>query len=265
MYTLNGFDLDDNTLGGYLLFESQPYGGIGRRTNSFDAGQRDGRVSVPWQLDAPVISLVERLPAEHLRAFLAFLNGPELVLSYTDEPMLEASVELLSSQVENLPTADPMVDVRFVLQFNDVFWRSASEHIFEPVALDSASVAVQLFPGLSAPVRDAVVRVRGQVNGLRVSDSRGTFFEYTADLLGTEWLLFDAATGKAFKATTDTWVMNPANEVTSLVTNGPGPYYLELTPSFTDPSSRLAVLTVTSSARSGSPTVEVRGKNAFLV
>lgn len=263
MYALNGFDLDENTLDGHLGFASQPFAGLNRQTNSFARGQRDGRVSVRSRLEAPVVALVERIPTGSLQAFEALLNSPSLVLSKTDGSGVEAPVELTSASVENLATADPFVDVRFTLQFNDVFWRSSAEVTSTATAIGSNSVAVTAFPGISAPVRDAVIRVKGGVTGLTVADSRGTFFNYTAVLLSTEWLRFESATGRAYKTTTDTWT--GGTEVTSLIDNGPGPYYLEVTPTFTDPSSRHAELTVTSSARTGSPTVQVRGKNAFLV
>lgn len=263
MYALNGFDLDDNTLDGHLGFGSQPFAGLSRQSNSFARGQRDGRVTVRPRLEAPVVALVERIPTESLQAFEALLNAPTLVLSKTDGSGAEAPVELTSLSVENLATFDPFVDVRFTLQFNDVFWRSRVETTTTAAAIGSASVTVNAFPGISAPIRDAIIRVKGGVTGLSVADSRGTFFTYTAVLLGTEWLRFESASGRAWKTTTDTWT--GGTEVTSLIGNGPGPYYLELTPTFTDPVSRQAQLTATSSARTGSPTVEVRGKNAFLV
>lgn len=266
MYALNGFNLDSNSLGGYLLFDSQPYAGINRRSNSFQAGARDGRIAVPWQNDAPVIALVERLPAANLGAFEALLNSATLELNRTDVADRFASVELTSLAVENLATADAWVDVRFTLQFNDVYWRAEDVTTYTPVALDSPSVTVQVFSGISAPIRDAIIRVKGGAAAIVLTGSNGTQATYGTNLATTSWFRFESATGRAFTTTTDTWT--GGTEVTGLVQNGVGPYFLELAPTFTtpgDPTTRVAELRVIAATRSGTPTVEVRGRNAFLV
>lgn len=261
MFSLNGIALDNESRGWSLQFGSEPYLGIDRRSNSFGRGQRAGYIALPSVTDRTAMPLVMRAPAADLQQLMALLDAQPLTLSLT-EGTVEVVVELMAASPKNLSTAVPTVEVSVVLQLNDPSWRDVTETT-AVTALAAASVVASVFPSLSAPVRDAIVRVKGNVTGLKVADSRGSYFSYPVALPAGSYLRFHSDTGRAFTTTTDTWT--GGTEVTGVIVNGPGPYFLEITPTFTDPSVRTGGLTVTTDTRASSPTIEVRGKGAYLV
>ena len=256
-YALNGIDLDNNSMGTHLQAESKPKPGIERRTVTVSGGGRDGNVPVPQSSESPVIALVVRVPEASEEAFLALLSSPSLTLTHDGR---DAVVELLAAASE---FGFLFTDYTCLFRVPGMFWRDPTVTTTTAVAISSASVVVDVMSGLSAPVRDAIVRIKGGVTNPKVTDSQGSSFQYIGVLPATSWLRFHSDTGRAYTTTTDVWT--GGTEVTGVVLNGPTVYPLELTPKFTDPTIRAAQFTVTTTARTGTPTVEIRGKRAYRV
>jgi hypothetical protein len=261
MFELNGVSLDDDALGWHLLRGTEPHLPINRRSRSFE-GVTDGMISIRPQQGAPVMPLKVRVKQSALEAFMALVNSRILTLRVSGDTKV-AVVELLSAATELLPTLVPEVDVSLVLRFNDVSWRDAPTTTSPASLITSASTTSAVMAGISAPVRDATIRVRGSITGLEVSDSGGSSFSYAPNIPSGSYLRFHCDSGRAFVTTSDTWV--GGSEVTGQIENGVGPYFFELTPTFTDPKTREVRLTVTSSARAGTPSIQVRGRRAFIV
>lgn len=259
MFFVNGVALDNGVYGWSVQASSEPYGGISRRTVDLVNGQRSGNVPVETGEESPVIALTVRSRADTLGALLALLDSQQVTLG---KGALTAPVEVLTA-TPKLVRSDPALgsDVAVVFRFYDLFWRDAETT--ETTALGSGSVAATVLHGLQGPVRDAVIRVAGSVTGLQVADSGGSWFKYPANVPDGSYLRFHSDTGRAWVTTTDTWT--GGSEVTGLIQNGPGPYPFQIVPSFTDPGDRDGVLTVTTTARSGSPTINVRGSRAYRV
>ncbi len=262
MFSVNGHALDDPARGWLVLEDgTEPRANIEVELESLTVAGRDGVKPLPLgRVGAPVIPLVIETPPEGEQALRSLFRARTLVLTDDTRPGLEVQVERLSvSTFEDVNVNE----VTVLLRLPGVYWRDDADDTTDPAALGSGSVALSVMAGLSAPVRDALVRVTGGASNLRVTDSEGSFFEYGAALPSGSFLRFDSETGRAWVTDTDTWSGGTA--VTGLITTGPGPYPFELTPAFTNPDTRAAEVTVTTSARTGSPAIEFRGRRAYEV
>ena len=256
-FTANGVDLDDNPMGTHLLDSSSPRAGIERRVTTASRGRRDGNKAVASSNESPVLALVVRVPQASEDAFLALMDSASLTLGHRG---WVAQVELLG--------ASPALGFNFTdytctFRFPDMFWRDPADTTTAALAIASASVTADIFADISAPIRDGMVRIKGGITNPRFTDSGGSFFQYTGVVPAGSWLRYEMATGRAFTTTTDVWV--GGTQVTAAITNGPSVYPLELVPVFTDPLTRSARFVLSSTARTGTATVEVRGKRAFRV
>lgn len=260
MYLVNDVALDNDAYGWSIQASSEPYGAITRRNVELTIGTRSGSVPVYAGEDSPVIALTIRAPADTLGALLALLDAQTVKLGKEDG--MTAPVEVLTA-TPRLIAGDPELgaDVVAVFRFYDLFWRDAETT--ETTNLGAASVPVEVLRGLQGPVRDAIVRVAGSTTGLVVTDSGGSWFKYAPNVPAGSFLRFHSDTGRAFVTATNTWT--GGTEVTGLVENGPGPYPFQIVPSFTDPGNRVGVLTVTSTARTGSSQIIVKGRRAYRI
>lgn len=117
--------------------------------------------------------------------------------------------------------------------------------------------------GLSAPVQDAVLRIKGPATGIQVTDSSGAWVVLPDTPAGT-WSRFEADTGRCFQTTTDTWT--GGTEVSGSCDFGGPRGVFEIIPVMApgDPGSRSGQLTVATATRPGA-VFEVRGKAAYLL
>jgi len=196
-----------------------------------------------------------RAPEASADALLALFDAEPLILGDVGR---EAAVELLSATPEHRVVQRKFwYYVTALLRVNGVYWRDEDDTTTEPVNL-AASTVVTLLDGLTAPVDDAVLRVKGQATGLVVTDSGGTSLSYGAEIPAGSYMRYHCAARRAWLTATDTW--EGGTEVTGNITSGRHP--LEIRPHFTDPSDRAGRLTVTTTARSGAQ-IEVRGRRAY--
>lgn len=264
MFSVNGVALDNPDLGWVVLEQSSVVSSVAYDLQSLAIPGRDGVISLPAaRARPPLFPITVETPRANQRALRAVFMQRRLILTEDEQDGIEALVELSTITPQTYGPADEIVEVTALLRLPGVFWRDTTATTSDPVAIDSAEVEVELLAGLTAPVRDAIIRVKGGATTLHVEDSAGSFFEYTDVLGGTEYLRFESATGRAYVTTSDTWA--GGTEVTGDIANGPGPYYFELTPQFVDPAEPAAAVTVTTTARTGSPTIEVRARRAHAV
>lgn len=265
MFSLNGIALDNAELDWKVLAGTTVLTEIGVERPDLVIGQQDGNLAGLFgRAAASPIVIKVRTPRTYESALRAVFRRPGLVLTDSNLPGLEAVVELRSLSAAGYGAAEELVDLTAVLGLPGVFWRDVATATSPLAALTGSGQAVTVMAGLSAPVRDAIVRLRGGLTSPRVQDSNGSWIQYNASIPGGQYLRFESATGRAFLTTSDTWT--GGTEVTTAVGNGSGPYPLELTPYFTtDPTVRSARLTVTYSGASGAPGIEIRGKRAHEV
>jgi hypothetical protein len=261
-YRLNGISLEDARFGWVVRSRSKPLADLSNVLSSLRRPGRHGAVSpAPGVLDVPTTMLVIETPRAHLRTLEALVRAGG-VLDSTYEPG-ESVVEFVSCSPSGRGGADSIVDLSVVFRVPAASARGALVTT-TAAALSAASVAIGgLFPGLSLEVQDAIVRVKGAVLGLQVTDSSGAWFTYAGPVYESQWLRFEAASGRAFLTTTDTWT--GGTEVSGAVDFGGPRGTFEIAPSWTtSPAERAGALTVTTSGRGGA-SVQVRGRAAYLI
>ncbi|HEU5223429.1 MAG TPA: hypothetical protein VFU07_07085 [Candidatus Lumbricidophila sp.] len=261
MFDLGGVALDNDAKGWHLQFGTEPYTAVVRRVTSLNVPGRDGVVpGLGLDREPVLLKLKVRMLAAKVREFLTLADQASKIA--LTGGTTEAACELVSAEPENLSTMVPSVDVSVVLRLPGGAWRDVATSTSAAFSILSDAVSTTVMSGLSAPVQDAIVRVKGQATGLVVTDSSGAWFSYSPSIPTGSYLRFHSDTGEAFITGSDTW--SGGTDVSGVVDFGGPRGGFELTPNFTDPATRSAGLTVSTSARSGA-TIEVRGKRAYLV
>jgi hypothetical protein len=199
-------------------------------------------------------------PRASLEALTAlFMAGGTLA----DTTGKSATVTFMSRSVEHWGMGEDKVLATFIMKVPGAYWRS-TELTSTAVSLTTASQAVDVLTGISAPVGDAIVRVKGAVTGLQVTDTSGAWMTFPS-IPANQWLRFHAASGRAWVTTTDVWT--GGTEQSGSVDFGGPRNRFELTPrrvTASDPTVRNARLTVTTGARTGA-SIQVRAKPAYAV
>lgn len=257
MYTLDGVALDNPTLGWTLQWASVPDIAVTMERPEVVIPGLDGVPQMPGRMDAPPLTFVVRTGQAGRDALAALARRAKLAAKVASG--LVVPVELLTMSPDRLRTATPTWDVTIVFRAGTA-WRDPSDTTSAAVSLASASQLATVMSGLSAPVRDAIIRVKGAVTGLLVTDSSGSWVSYGSSLPSGSYWRFDSATGRAYVTTSDTWT--GGTEVTGATDWSDIGAAFTIAPSFTDPATRAGVLTVATSTRSGA-TVEVRGRRAY--
>lgn len=262
MYALNGAALDNPALGWVLRGPSRPLSSYSRALRNLDATGRDGvTAGLGGTMGAPIVPLVVQTPREHLDALLALVSEDPLMLSLTATPEREVLVELVGFDPEGYGDADAFVDVTIPLRLPSVWWRDNVESTSPVVNLASASVNVSVFPGSSGPIGDSLVRVKGSCSGLVVTAGR-TWFSYGIAVETGTYLRVDCDSGRAWVTATDTW--SGGVEVTDKIDVFEVDNSLVIRPTRVDgdPTDRVGILTVATTARSGAQ-IQVRGKGSY--
>lgn len=264
MYSVNGIPLDNVGKGWLLLEPTRPISEIVADVISLRIPNRDGVVRLPSTFSPPPLQFVVETPRTELAALYALFTRPGAKLTVTGTAGREVAFEYVSATYEGYGAADATVELTVIIRLPGAFWRDTAETTSSAVTLGAASVSVGVFSGLSAPVGDAMVRVEGPVTGLRVEDSGGSWWAYAPSVpTGTSIAFIDGF------ATLSTFAYSNWDDYSEDVSgiadfNGPRGRF-EITPSFSDPSSRQGSLTVKTTARGAGASIRVRGKGAYLV
>lgn len=259
MYSISGVALD-NTARGWGVDERTKT--LAEMTRDIAAAQVQGRDGVipigPGSVQAPVWALYVRTPIANREALIALVqSGSAVTVGSKSVGYTVAAV----SVVDEVYAAGTAV-MLFALRLDGVFWRTAVA-TSATTTVDASPVTVSgLFSGLSAPVQDALVRVKGAATGLVVTDSSGAWFSYAGTLTASQYLRFESDSGRAFVTTSATW--SGGSDVSGDIDYGGPRGVFEITPKWsTDPAVRAGELTVATDTRSGAA-LTVRGGAAFV-
>jgi hypothetical protein len=261
MYSIRGLSLDNPAAGWELNAKTQTLTDLERELAAVRSPARDGVIPSAGPWSAPIWPLVMRVERRSQAALHALITGGnELTQGGFSIGYSFAGLSVLEDHL-----IAGYAIIAYSLRLDGVFWRGAARTT-AATALAAASVPIQCFTeegGLSAPVGDALVRVKGAVTGLQVTDSSGAWFTYTGPVIASQWLRFESATGRAFLTTTDTWT--GGTEVSGAVDFGGPRGTFEIAPSWTtSPAERAGALTVATASRT-SASVQVRGRAAYLI
>lgn len=261
MYAVNGIPLDNPNFGWEFLAPSKPLSEFTIALESITLPGRDGVEPLPGRVEAPVLPMVVRTPSAHKETLVALFSAPGRILTIAGDASRSVEFELMAVTNSRLVAADAVIDMTFAIRLSRVYWRDTLETTSPPVSLASASQVVDVMLGLSQPVRDAIIRVKGQASGLIITDSSGAWVSYASAIpTGVNYWRFEAATGRAFTTTADVWT--GGTEVTGQTDYSGTNYPFSIYPRFTDPAVRTGRLTVVTSARSGA-LIQVRGRRAY--
>lgn len=129
------------------------------------------------------------------------------------------------------------------------------------LALAPGNVTTTFWNGMSAPVQDAQIRVKGPATGVRVTDSGGSWLAMP-DTAAGQYTRFDMDSGRCYQTTTNVW--SGGTEVSGLVDFGGPRGVFELIDKNSALSNRFASITVATTTTSGG-TLEVRGRAAYAL
>lgn len=261
MYSINGFNLDNPALGLTVLDSSDLTAGAALTRPSLTRPGIDGSVPMPGTLDTPVLGIAIGCNRPQLDLVKAVFLQP--VLNLGRAGTYGTAAAQLKSLTDTRVTGgiDYELEVKAVLELPGVWFRGELETFTLGPGFLSPVMELRVFPGISGKVTDALVRVR-DVTNVTVADAAGSFIRYTGTVPADSALRIDTATGRGWLSAPDAWT--GGTEVDPLALSfGKGPGFLAITPSFTDPSDRAGVLTITVDDRGGSATAAVRGRNAY--
>lgn len=258
MYKVGGISLDNPGRGWGVDDRTKTIPELTRALQSVAAQGRDGVISMgPGVVQAPIWPLYVRTTAEGREPLLALVQGSsELSLGSKTLAYTVAGVSVVDDDFSSATSV-----VMFSLRLDGVFWRGGVATSAAASLSSSSVTAGGLLSGLSAPVQDALVRVKGAVSGLVVTDSAGAWFTYAGSVSTSQWLRFESDSGRAFITTSDTWV--GGTDVSGDIDYGGPRGLFEIGPAWSaDPAERAGSLTVATSSRSGA-SIQVRGRAAF--
>jgi hypothetical protein len=267
MFSIDGVPLDNPTMGWSLRSETESKSGRSFDRPSISGAGLDGvATGLRATVGPPIFPLVVESPEANVGALQTLLvTGSELKKSTL--PGKYAVYEVMSLSPAAFVPDESLWVVTAMVRLPDIYYRDTALTTWAqqlPSNTNPSSTVVNVFDGITAPVRDAVFRIRGAANGqMKVSEPSGSFFAWPGNLSAGQYLRFHSDTGRAFVTNSDTW--SGGTEVTGDIANGPGPYPFEITPIIvnSDPRVRSGQVTLIVNGSSSLGTFEVRGRRAY--
>lgn len=263
-YSINGIPLDNPAVGWEVVRGSIPVMGYENSAPTSESWGRDGSHALPGTRTSASLQLLIKHTNATRSDLYNLMTEPELTLRDSERPEWFAKARLLTATPEKFyGHKDWGVDL-FVLSVPRGTWRAAVvTSILTPAA--PAGATHTIFSGISAPVQDALVRLKGPIQNAQVLDSRGSFVTFKGTIAAGQYGRFDMATGRAWLTTTDTW--SGGTEISGEVDYGGPRGIFELTPKLvtpTDPSDRVASVILNQTTYGTGSGIQIRGSNATL-
>lgn len=263
-YSINGIPLDNPTLGWKVIRGSTPVMGYERSAASIGSIGRDGERPLPSVRTDGSIQLMVRYTDETRSALINLMATPEIVVRDSKRPGWKATGRLLTASPEKFYGHTDWGVELFVISIPGGVWR-ADTNTTPKTEAGAMGVTHTLYPAITAPVQDAIVRLQGPLENPQVQDSSGSYFVVRGTIPAGEYVRFELATGRAWLTTTDTWT--GGTEISGEVDSGGPRHIFEITPTLADPSDPLtteARLSLTQSSYNTGSGIQVRGANASL-
>lgn len=266
MYSINGVALDNPTLGWSVQAQTRALIGVSRRITNLEEPGRDGNTRLPVTTAPSRIRLVVRTPRSNLGALLALLGSTgDPYIALTSNPARRAIFELLDAVPVGLTASDELVEVEALLSLPGVYWRDTNEVTLGPVAIGNAVQDIDVLPGITAPVADAMIYIGGAFDDVEFRDASGAWVRTIKAWVGSgSGLLYLAATGQAYRVNTSApWT--PVTDVSDGIDTSGGPGFV-ITPRMvgSDPTNTKGTIRVTTTQQTGVQ-VRVRARGAYLV
>lgn len=264
MYSINGRTLHEGHAGWRILRSgTNTQGGITNTLNKVPAPGRNGYVPAPHTFTEQIVVFVVRTPRERLDELLA-LCGEANTLTRTADPTKMLRVELASAIPSGAAPFDATFDVSITLSAYEGVWRDVDLTVVGPVTIASPSQTLYMLTGLSAPIGDHDIFLRGVFGQFVLTDSHGSWLKTTKAWPGASGtgLLYISSSKQAFVAN-DSAPWTPVSDASQYVdVSGNGGF--QLTPELVsgNPADRRVKLTLTTLTQT-STTLRVRARKSY--
>lgn len=264
-WTVNGVALNNPPFGWYLRPVTVPFSAVTADITTLTVPSMDGETTGLTTLGAPVLKFTVNTTEAGLGTLNALFTAPTLTLRKESDASIVATVSLLSSEVTRVFPRGEYIDMTYIVQIDQTYWRGPTTTT-DPVVLTTANQTISdMFPGVSGPIQDAIVRVKGGFAGLSVKDSSNAWFSYNGTVATGRWLRFHARTGRAFLDLADDWGSASSTEVSGQIDYGGPRGVFEMWPTWDDDiRTRYTEVIVSTTSRTSNPSVQIQAKAAFI-
>lgn len=231
------------------------------------------RTGRPPVFEEPVVSLELRCKGamSSLEAaaneLMALLTAPGLVLGRSSGGLTtSAPVDFVTASPGQF-VADVVADFSVQLAVPGVFFRTASVDSTPEVVTSPEVVTLAALGAGTAPVTDAVLRIRGAGSAFSVVDAiTGTGISWSGTALtGSEYLFINMASLTARRSTSSTaWASGGTDASGGLSYPAVGPLQIWPRMAAADPAARAARVTVTGTGFDATTALTVRAAPAYL-
>lgn len=265
MYSINGVSIHEGHTGWRILREgTNTQGGITNQLAKVPTPGRPGYRVAPYTFTEQILIFKVRTPRERLDELLVLLADAH-TLTRTADPTKAARVVLQSAIPDSQAPFDAVQDVTVTLSVYEGVWRDVDEVIFGAANITTPTQDFQLLSGLSAPIFDMDIFIRGVFGEFTLVDSGGSWLKTTRAWSGgssSNGMLYVGSTGEAFLAAeSNPWVpVSPRSQFIDVSANGG----FRLTPKSVsgNPADRRVELSLTTLTQT-STTLRVRAKRRY--
>lgn len=264
-YSINGTPLQNDTYKWRILRDgTQTIAGITKNLSKVPVPGRPGYNPAPSTYTEQLVVLVIRTPRTNLEALLNLCDAATS-LTRTDDATKEMYVELASATVNGDAPFDAMFDVTITLSGYQGVYRDVSPTTIGPTTIASPTVTLDVFAGMSAPIFEADIFMRGQFGQFVITDAGGSVLKTVSappGQLSTNGILWLGASQQAFVAL-ESSPFTPVSDASAYVDQSANGGF-RITPVMVsgNPANRKGTLTITTLTQT-STTIRVRGKAAY--
>jgi hypothetical protein len=264
MYSINGRPLNEGHTGWRILRSgTNTQGGINNTLNKVPAPGRNGYVPAVSTFTEQIVVFVVRTPRNRLDELLSLCASASTVTRTADATKM-LRVELASAIPSSQAPFDATFDVTITLSAYEGVWRDVDLVTVGPTTIGGPSQTLTMLAGISAPVVDHDIFLRGVFGQMVLLDSGGSWLKTTRAWPGASGtgLLYVSSSKQAFVANESSpWV--PVSDASQYVdVSGNGGF--QLTPELVsgNPADRRVKLTLTTLTQT-STTLRVRARRAY--
>lgn len=236
-YTIQGFNLHQPDLGFQLMEGSSYASSIAPRRVNLVVPRMHGEIPA-WNdpLDTTEITLRVRIrdddPAElerkwiYLRSLcMGGQNNPVMLRRESEDHNAFAYVQLLSMSEPDFWCAAGIVDTVIILHNPSGRWQDAITPTDQSLSIPGAEQTVVAAMDSSAPITDALFRVRGPLSSVTIrnpyNDTGFSWFAPTS-LTADQWVIIDCKNYQAWINTSPSWDARNVDASRTLQTEGNG-------------------------------------------
>lgn len=246
-YLINGFRVHQPDKGFRLMESSQFASEISPRRVNLQVPRMHGQIPA-WDDPIDSTGVIIRVRIQdtdpqmlerkwnHLRAH-ALLGGNRAVILVRESELgnTSAQVQLESMSQPDFWCAAGIVDTTIIFHNPSGRWQESTPQE-QPLLLPGTQQTLFAVNESTAPITNALIRVRGPVSSIRIgndANNTGLYWSGSTAVNGNQWLLLDCENFEAWINTNSQWSTRGTNVSRWLLSEGIGPLSLTPIPSVT--------------------------------